>query len=65
MFIEQIIEFELKGPGSTGCTYNHKTGYSYDKTKISKVNFFNWLSNLKILVLSNGSKNVQNVIKMH
>ena len=34
MFIEQIIEFELRGPGSPGITCTLITGY--DKTKISK-----------------------------
>ena len=34
MFIEQIIEFELKGPGALDRTCNSKTGYFYDKTKI-------------------------------
>ena len=44
MYIEQIIEFELKGPGPHGRTCNPKTGNFYDKTKT-----FNWLraSNLK------------------
>ena len=27
-------------------------------------NFFNWLSNIKNFVLSNGSENVQNVIRI-
>ena len=36
MFIEQIIEFELRGPGPPDCTLNPKTGYFCDKTKISK-----------------------------
>ena len=36
MFIEQIIEFELRGPGPPGRTCNPKTGYFNDKTKISK-----------------------------
>ena len=34
------------------------------KEDCEQINFSNWLSNLKNLVLSNGSKNVQNVIKM-
>ena len=38
MFIEQIIEFELTGPGPPGRTCNAKTGYFHDKTKISKEN---------------------------
>ena len=32
--------------------------------KTEEITFFNWLSNLKNLVLSNDSKNVQNVIQM-
>ena len=38
MFIEQIIEFELRGPGPPGRTCNAKTGYFFGKTKISKEN---------------------------
>ena len=38
MFIEQIIEFELGGPGPHGRTCNPKTGYFYAKRKISKEN---------------------------
>ena len=34
MFIEQIIEFELRGPGSPSITCTLITGY--DKTKICK-----------------------------
>ena len=36
MFIEQIIEFELRGCGPLGHTCNLKNGYFYDKTKIFK-----------------------------
>ena len=36
MLIEQIIEFELSGPGSPGRTYTPTAGYFHDKTKISK-----------------------------
>ena len=38
MFIEQIIQFELKGPGTPDhtCTVTPKTDYVYRKTKISK-----------------------------
>ena len=36
MFIEKIIELELRGPGPPGRTCNPKTGYFHDKTKISK-----------------------------
>ena len=42
MFIEQIIEFELRGPGPPGRTCNPKTGYFNDKTKISK-KIFVWI----------------------
>ena len=35
MFIEQIIEFELRRLGAPGRTYIHITGYFHDKTKIS------------------------------
>ena len=34
MLIEQIIEFELRGPGRPGHTCNFKTGYFHDLTKI-------------------------------
>ena len=40
MFTEQIIEFELKGPGTPARTCNSKTDYFHDKTKISKDNKF-------------------------
>ena len=40
MFIEQIIEFELRGPAPSGRTWNPKTGYFYDETKISKENIW-------------------------
>ena len=33
MFIEQIIEFELRGSGPPGRTCNAKTGYFLGKTK--------------------------------
>ena len=36
MFIEQVIEFELRGHGPPGRTCTFTTGYFYDKTKISK-----------------------------
>ena len=36
MFIEQIIEFELRGPEPTGRTCTPITGQLHDKTKISK-----------------------------
>ena len=36
MFIEQTIEFELKGSGSPGRTCNAKAGYLHGKTKIFK-----------------------------
>ena len=35
MFIEQNIEFELRGSGPPGHTYTPLTGYFHDKTKIS------------------------------
>ena len=35
MLIEQIIEFELSEPGSWSFMPSPKTGYVYDKTKIS------------------------------
>ena len=38
MFIEQIIEFKMRSPGSPGRTCNAKTGYFHGKTKISKEN---------------------------
>ena len=38
MLIEQIIEFELRGPGPSEhtCIVTPKTGYFHGKTKISK-----------------------------
>ena len=38
MFIEQIVETELRGPGPPGRTCNANTGYFHAKTKISKEN---------------------------
>ena len=38
MFIEQNIEFELRGLRSPGRTCNPKTDYFYDKTEISWAN---------------------------
>ena len=50
MFIKQIIEFELRGPGLPGRKCNPKTRYFYDKTKISKENLWvNYYLLLKIL----------------
>ena len=39
MFIEQIIEFELKEAGPCGRTCTHTTGYFHDKTTISGLLF--------------------------
>ena len=41
MLIEQIIEFELRGPGPPGHnrTVTPTTGYFHGKTKISKSTF--------------------------
>ena len=36
MLIEQIIKFQLSGPGPPCHTRTPTTGYFYDKTKISK-----------------------------
>ena len=36
MLIEQIIQFELRGPGPRGRTCTPTTGYFHIKTKISK-----------------------------
>ena len=33
------------------------------KRRIEQLNFFDWLSNVKNLVLSNGSEHVRNVIQ--
>ena len=50
MLIEQIIEFELRGPGPPGRTWIPKTGYFHDKTKISTANIrVNYYLLLKIL----------------
>ena len=36
---------------------------NYRRRRIKQFTFFNWLSNVKNLVLSNGSKHVRNVIQ--
>ena len=36
MLIEQIMEFEWRGPGPPGRTCTPTAGYFHDKTKISK-----------------------------
>ena len=36
--MEQIIEFQLRGPGPPGRTYTPITGLLHDKTKILKEN---------------------------
>ena len=38
MLIEQIIEFELRGPGTCSRTCTLANGYFHDKTKILKAN---------------------------
>ena len=38
MIIEQINEFELRGPELPSRTQTPKTGYFHDKTKISEAN---------------------------
>ena len=38
MLTEQIIEFELRGPGLSSRTCTPKPGYFHDRTKISKAN---------------------------
>ena len=38
MLIEEIIEFQLRGPGPPGRTCTPITGKLHDKTKISKKN---------------------------
>ena len=38
MLVEQIIEFELRGPRPPGLRCTPTTGYFLDKTKISKKN---------------------------
>ena len=38
MLIEQIIEFELKGPGPPSRTCTAKSGYFHDKAKIPIAN---------------------------
>ena len=46
MLIEQIIEFESRGPGPlghTGHTCTPTTGYVYDKTKIFPKKIFAWI----------------------
>ena len=43
MLIEQIIEFQLKGPGPLGRTCTPITGQLHDKTKILK-EIFEWIT---------------------
>ena len=38
MIIEQIIEYDLRGPGPPGHSCTSTTGNFYNKTKISKEN---------------------------
>ena len=38
MLIEQVIEFELRGPGPPNRTCTPTAGYFHDKTKISMEN---------------------------
>ena len=38
MLIEQIIEFELRGPGPAGRTYTPMTAYFHDQTKMCREN---------------------------
>ena len=50
MLIEQISEFELRGPGSFGRTRTTITGYFHDKAKISKENLtLDYLFTTKLL----------------
>ena len=69
MLIEQIIELQLRGPGSPGQTCTLITGYFPDKTKIkveeglNNLNFSIGLKFVKNLVLSNGSEHLRNVIQ--
>ena len=44
--------------------FKHVLTRSVSKGKSNQFDCFNWLSILKNLVISNGSKNVQNVIQM-
>ena len=39
MLIEEIIQFEWRGPGPPGRTCTSTTGYFYHKTKICNKNF--------------------------
>ena len=38
MLVEQIVNFEIRGPGPPGRTCTPTTAYFHDKTKISKEN---------------------------
>ena len=50
MLIEQIIKFELIGPGPPGRTCNPKPSYFHDKIKISRANLrMNYYLQLKRL----------------
>ena len=42
MLIEQVIEFELRGPGPPGRTRAPTTGYFYDRQKYLK-KIYEWI----------------------
>ena len=50
MLIEQLIELELRGPGSPGSSCTSKTSYFHEKAKIfNAILRVNYYSLLKIL----------------
>ena len=92
MLIEQIVEFELRGPCPLAAhvlQYNWLTSWKEilwvdyylqlkniackilnvfwnliaSKKRMEQSKFFDWLSNVKNLVLSNGCEHVRNVIQ--
>ena len=45
--------------------FKHVFDLNCKQTRIEQLNFFNWLSNVENLVLSNGSEYVRNVMQWH
>ena len=66
-----LTSFPLPGPNHVQLNFNTKMQDVkrvldlIATRRIKQFNFFNWLSNVKNLVLLNGSKHVRNVIQWH
>ena len=54
MLIEQIIEFQSRGPGPPDCTCTPTTGYFHDKTKISR-KILEWIIIYCQIILQDGN----------